>query len=68
VQMAKSFWNSLLFITTCFTVSAFALAYGFARGIMSPRALDEVYLRAMKNPTMARATRRVAGRRTFDAY
>src|ERR1700691_3292755 len=42
--MAKSFWNSLLFITACFTLSAFALAYGFARGIISPRALGVGFL------------------------
>jgi hypothetical protein len=42
--MAKSFWNSLLFITTCFTLCAFALAYGFARGIISARGLGVGFL------------------------
>lgn len=42
--MAKPLWSSLLSITTCFTLLAFALAYGFARSIISPRALEVGFL------------------------
>ncbi len=37
--MRKIFGNSLTFVAICFTSLAFALAYLFARGIVSPRTL-----------------------------